>query len=423
LLSQIQGLENRNNELEDIVLAMQKEINDLKSELEEMSKVTDNHSVVYRRNGTILGTEVVRHGSYATGVNPGGGGDFMGWYLNGERVNLSNLPITENTVLDAFMSESKRVSEQTRVFTSHKYSNMRVDFEDKSSAAAYGLLVVEDKNGDIRPIMNPLDSTTTLFDEGTREFFDGANKKLGIYLDSRLDRRYLKTGSVGVKGISLDREIFLINIRESVGSTKTKAIYAFREELKKNIFERVNPANWGKKFYAYFDMNNNQIQEELWVHPETASWWRIGLTFSTGWLLLPSLLSNGWTVPVAQILEQTTLRDLYEELQYATVHPWQGLECLETGRLVVTEDGKAIRVNPRTNQLTENMGWSIFNSVTGLPVVFHNADIITTDKRQQRIENRVIGGVSSAVLVEVVTVWSLLEGGVEFWIDTISTDL
>jgi len=296
------------------------------------------------------------------------------------------------------------------------------DNERVSYVREFGLLVVEDKDGTVRPVMNPTDSTITYYDEESKEFTDGANRKLAIYLDSRLDKRYLKSGSVGLKGISLEREVFLISLRESKGSDFIKTIYAFREPAKKNFWETLNPTNWGVTFYAYYDMNNVKIDPDLWVSSKTTDWWRIALTWvgPQSFVTLPgAIFSNGYSAPVARILEQTTLRDLYEELSHATVHPWDGLYDMHTGLPVVTEDGKLIRVNPSTKQLTENMGWCLFNSVSGLPVVYYGSDIVTVNKNgvaaQQRVDNN--------VLKDVITVWGLLNSNTPFWIDTISVTL
>jgi hypothetical protein len=79
---------------------------------------------------------------------------------------------------------------------------------------------------------------------------------------------------------------------------------------------------------------------------------------------------------------------------------------------VVTEDGVIIRVNPRTSQLTNPYGYALFNRTNGLPIIYHDNDIITTDGKQQTITN--------GKLVDALTIQHLLDTGTDFYFDTIT---
>jgi hypothetical protein len=71
----------------------------------------------------------------------------------------------------------------------------------------------------------------TTYDSTHDEFINGANRTLGIFINSQLDKHYLKDGGKYVTAIGLEREIFSINFRPN--NNTEKLIYCYREERKK----------------------------------------------------------------------------------------------------------------------------------------------------------------------------------------------
>ena len=263
--------------------------------------------------------------------------------------------------------------------------------------------------GDGLPVMDPDTSSIIVHDNESQEFVNGANRALSIFLDSRLDRLYLRSGGRYTTAINMDRDVFLINVNTQAGPM---LIYAFRNRVQRSGWQNLNPGNWGRPEYRFYDMNGRVIDNQHIAELERANWWRIGLTFLNPLFMLATATTNGWHVPVVEILDRATLRELATTIQHATYHPWPGLQD-ELGRPVVTEDGREIRINPRTNQLTDFGGWAIFNRTSGLPVVFHDSDIITTSFQQQTVE--------SGVLRDVITVQQMLENSMDFHMHIILT--
>jgi hypothetical protein len=157
-------------------------------------------------------------------------------------------------------------------------------------------------------------------------------------------------------------------------------------------------------------MNGREIKAE-----------HIGNFNGSGWVkggkLATAILTLGvseyfWNVTFADIRQKTTLAELRTLMTHATEHPWAGLTD-SNGLPVVATDGMRIRINPRTQQLTDNFGWALFNTQSGLPIVFHDNDIITTDGQQQTIEN--------CVLLNSITVDALLNSGTDFYMSSITT--
>jgi hypothetical protein len=143
------------------------------------------------------------------------------------------------------------------------------------------------------------------------------------------------------------------------------------------------------------------------------SWW--GKTMEV-FLAFETLgISEYWSVlDYTSIKDRLTLAELDTLLTHATENPWDGLTD-QNNLPVVTTDGYRVRVNPRTSQLYSGGGlvYPIYNSVSGLPIIFVNNDIITTNGQQQTIEN--------AVLLQSVTVQSLLNTNTDFYMDTVTT--
>jgi len=147
---------------------------------------------------------------------------------------------------------------------------------------------------------------------------------------------------------------------------------------------------------------------------------RIGLANPpAGWhLLIPgfnvySALSFLAAISVFEIKESSVLRDLLREFRYATIHPWARIHCPEADDWVVTEDGVVVHVEPRTRQLFDPTRLGLFDTRSGLPILFHGDDIVTTNLIQQRVEN--------GVLRDAVTTEPMLEAGIEFHMAIIAT--
>jgi len=236
-------------------------------------------------------------------------------------------------------------------------------------------------------------SLAIYYNEQSQEFIDGANRNLAIFLNSRLDRNELRSGGRYTRTIRLDTTIYLVNYRLPNGRYN-------------EIFVSITPYRTGWWIFAnnrfrVYDMNGRVLDYNRIGFPQPAPWWH------PAWLHIRQFnrVRN-----MFDTMERFVLGDL---LHFATIHPWsQILEPL-TGYTVITEDGRDIRVNPRTMQLTDFFGFALFNERNGLPILFHGNDIITTDGEQQRIEN--------AVLLEAMTVQDLLHRGVDFHMHIVPT--
>jgi hypothetical protein len=275
-----------------------------------------------------------------------------------------------------------------------------------------GLTVISDGNGGAVPVAvsDGANTLAIVYEEDTKEFIDGVMNPLAIFLDSHVERQYLKSGSNYTVPIRMDNEVLLINY---VTST-SKMIYAFRRERKLSFWEKLNPFNGGVDPYSYFDMNGAELDKDKIEDFGGSGWAKAGLTIAKfiGWPITP-FFAQGMAVDYAKVYSRTTLAELMFELEYTTSHPWKRLFVDADQTIpVVTEDGVAVRVNPRTKQLCDTFGWALFNSSNGLPIVYYENDIITTNRQQQVIEN--------AVLKDSMTVQKLLNTGTEFYIDTIT---
>lgn len=250
-----------------------------------------------------------------------------------------------------------------------------------------------------------------IYKEEDDEFVNGANRSLAIYLDSALDRAYLRDGGKFTMAINLTNEVFTVNLNTSNGPM---IIYAFRQRVVLPWWaSTLNPTNWGREVYEYYDMHGKQIDRQYLGELRHASWWRTTLFWLTFPLTAyPTLFSNGFLFRVIEATSIGTLGELYSVLTNATWHPWPTIKN-EAGEDIITMDGELIRVNPHTKQLVTNLNWPIFNARSGLPIVFWNDDIVTTDFRQQDVEG--------VVLTNAMTVQSLLETGTDFYMNTITT--
>ena len=268
---------------------------------------------------------------------------------------------------------------------------------------------------DYKPIANSGDGTVTAYDTNSQEFIDGANRKLAYYLDSFLDRAYLRSGNLnGLDSIRSDREVFLINIKK--GTDKTALIYAFREKVDHGWTVIYKPGRWFNTEYRYFDMNNRQIDNECIVSWDAATYTKsviadvlwFGLTLGVGFFI--TLIFGGndcFDCPFVKVLDKTTLGELREEISYATIHPWA------TITEAVTEDGKNIYIRPSTNQLVDFYNYPLFHIESGLPLFFHENKILTTALYEVQIVN--------GILSNVITTSLLIETSMGFYVDTQTT--
>jgi len=237
-------------------------------------------------------------------------------------------------------------------------------------------------------------STTIQYNEFSDEFIDGANLRLGVYLNSRLDRFDLMQGGKYTRAIELTADIHKINY--NCRATGVRLIFV------RIIEEREGWWIFGSIRRQFFDMNGRLLNEnaiaQLEQPPLWRSMWGITWSFWTGGTIYVHMFS---------IIESTTLADLREWIRHATYHPWPYIICLETGFRVVTEDGLEIRVNPR-RQITCFFGHPLFDSVSGLPIIYYDYDILTIDGAQQSIE--------AGVLLNAMSTYGFLARGELFHI-------
>ncbi|MCL2176665.1 MAG: hypothetical protein FWB72_01745 [Firmicutes bacterium] len=276
-------------------------------------------------------------------------------------------------------------------------------------------------NADGVPLMNPgnphITGETTIitYCKYTQSFIDGANRSLALFLDSRLDRHYLHKNGTRVREIRLDSAVFLINFN---GRDGQRLIYTFRERYDRGWLNGVFGDRHG---YRFFDMNGRRIYERYIAEFQRPAWWRVAIGFAFPPYRLGMGLTGNHLVAFVEIHERTTLGALTTLISHATIHPWDRLRCFNTNEFLLTEDGREVLVNPRTNQVSDFFGFALFNSVNALPIVYHNNDIITTNLEQQRVERRVVDGVARSILVDAFTVWGLLESGTSFYMATVPT--
>ena len=270
------------------------------------------------------------------------------------------------------------------------------------------------------------DSNMVVYCEVNDEFINSANRSLSIFLDSRINRRYLRDGSRVVTAINMNREVVKINY---TGDTQGgRVIYAFLNRTRRSAWQIFTaPNSWWNSSqrydYHFFaaacgtqipNRDIGQLGDAMFWNSVAGNTVVAGITALNPALGIAMFLTGTRNIPMYQILDRTTLRDLKEIMSHATVHPWATLKCGQTNKDLVTEDGMTVRVNPRTNQLHDFFGFALFNRVTFMPIIFHNNDIITADREQQKVEN--------AVLLYAVTTQRLLAQGEDFYIAHIATD-
>jgi len=269
-----------------------------------------------------------------------------------------------------------------------------------------GLLVTYDG----RPIMDTTNSTITKFNLEAQEYVTGADTKMSVYLNSFLDKRYLRSGSIAVTAIKLDREIFMIHFRSD---EVEKFIYTYREKVDYGIATIFHPGAWFNTEYRYYDMNGNLIDNKYIADWDTATILKsVGanlLYFAINPVLFFGTLIFGgpgnFSVPFVEIYKKTTLEDLRNELRE------EGFNPLPKVQGTVTEDGMNIYVRSTTNQCVDFFNYPLFNIANGLPLVYHDGSIIAVDSSAM-YEMYAQGG----VLRNVVSTEQLLDDGVDFYI-------
>ena len=257
------------------------------------------------------------------------------------------------------------------------------------------LVTIDDEESDRNPTREG--SQALHFNEQTNEFVDGANRSLAVFLDSRLQRNFLRSGGRYTRMITLDTTIHLVNFR---GGAVDQTIY---------VSIRSYRSGWwifGQTTFRAYDMNGREINNRYIGLPQPPPGWHMVVPI----LNIVSTINFANAVSAFEIIASSRLDELLENISHATLHPWPTIVCEQTGYDVVTEDGRVIRVNPRTRQLTDFFGFALFNRISGLPIIFFDFDIVTVGSQgvvaQQRIE--------TAVLRDSFTVNELLQTGTPF---------
>jgi hypothetical protein len=318
-----------------------------------------------------------------------------------EAIALNNIALTPLSVGPTDPNETVAGA----VYTKDKNGN------DKRVFLLDELGILVDESG--TPITEQDDTVMTTYNADTQEYIDGANRALGIFLDSHLQRHYLLSGGKYTTTIRMDKEVFLINYK--TGTNTSKLIYAFREKRKWAWYEYIpivgSIVRAGVDDYDYFDMNGRQLKTDN-IDELKNSWLLKTGKFLVSWNTL-GFTDYVWKASFADIRDKTTLAELTNLMTHATTHPWAGITD-GNGYPVVTEDGQRVRVNPNTKQLTDNFGWALFNVNTGYPIIYLEQDIVTIpDFEQQTVQN--------ATLKNAITVQGLLESGTDFYMSSITT--
>ena len=260
-------------------------------------------------------------------------------------------------------------------------------------------------DGDSRPIFHDPES------EG---FIDSAGTSLNIWIDS-MERAILRGGTRHTIPISLDNNVVLINVRHQNDYVLT---YAFHTRQRRAWWDiAFNVARWGAGNYNHYfhDVTGNLIP--LNTISQRTDWSNVGSVIANVHPVLigiRALFGSSPFLTVVDVLERTTLRDLMQSIQNVRYHPFPRLIDPSTGQFVRASDGREIFMSPRTFQFFSIEMLPLFSMTNrGLPLVFHNNDIITTDGRPQEI--------TDGVLVGVYTTQQLLNQGEEFHLGIITT--
>ena len=263
------------------------------------------------------------------------------------------------------------------------------------------------------PVMNPTDGSIALYDEASQSFVDGANRTLAIFLNSHLGRHYLRVGGEFLTSITMDREVVMIGINTRAGG---KTIYAFRNRQERGFWGNVGNFFVPRPHeYRFYDMNGRTINNDHLVHVIQTNVQAIWRSILVPGSFIANLIANNWTVSIVEILERTTLRELYTTMSGETFHPFDNLRCATTNQIVVTTDGHPVFINRRTNQLVDRFNSALFNVQSGLPIIFNEqtGEILTTNLQVQPV--------GDGVLLASMTVNHLLASGTPFYMGIIQT--
>ena len=273
-----------------------------------------------------------------------------------------------------------------------------------------GIIVSE--NADVIVIQG--ESQPILYCDRDEQFIDSAGRTLNIWIDS-MERAILRGGTRHTIPISLDNNVVLINVRHQNDYVLT---YAFHTKQKRAWHDRVfNVTRWGTGNYNhhFHDVTGNRIP--LNTISQRTDWSNVGSVLANINPVLigvRALFGHSPFLQMVDVLERTTLRDLMQTITNVTYHPFPRLRCPATNQYVKASDGRYIFMSPRTNQFFSIDMLPLFSMTNrGLPLVFHNNDIITTDGKPQEITN--------GVLVGVYTTNQLLMQGEEFYLGIITT--
>jgi len=165
------------------------------------------------------------------------------------------------------------------------------------------------------------------------ELIDSANRNLPIFLNSTLDRAFLRSsdGRNYVTSIARGNEVFLINFRPNPNRPDdTMLIFAFRERVQRAFWDRAfNPRLWGRSnryYYQFFDMAGRAIEERYVATFEDTPAWQQALYFAgliAASIIFPPLLiftigsavTGGIeAIPFVEIVSRTTLGELLDEI-------------------------------------------------------------------------------------------------------------
>ncbi|MCL2228480.1 MAG: hypothetical protein FWC00_01480 [Firmicutes bacterium] len=272
--------------------------------------------------------------------------------------------------------------------------------------------IIVDENADVVVVQG--ESRPILYCDESEAFICSAGRSLNIWIDS-MHRAILRGGTRQTISISLDNRVVLINVRYQNEYLLT---YAFHTTSRRAWWDRAfNLARWGTGAYNHYfhDITGNRIP--LNTISQRTDWSNVGSVLANIHPVLigvRALFGHSPFLQMVDVLERTTLREKMQTLQNVQYHPFPRLRDPSINRYVRTSDGNYIFMSPRTNQFFSVDMLPLFSMTNrGLPLVFHENDIITTDLRPQEITN--------GVLVGVYTTHQLLMQGEEFYLGIITT--
>ena len=343
--------------------------------------------------------------------------NFTGWSVHDETpVNLQNTD---------YLHEILPMSGPGDIFrrTVYTQDNVRVRVQRETGILvdAYGRPLVTQRNNNTvnsEPVVTPDNGVT---------MSTTANETLAIFLDSRLDRAFLRSGGRYVSAVTGNRNVYLVDFIPNLNQRSVyRPIYIFihRYQPSAGFFGLLQRP----PVYTFYDMNGRAIYNQHirgFTPPERVTILAGLVTFIVAGGM--AVISGGKLIPTALAMvgthlfamragmhlltfrgwhSRTTLDELFDEMAQYTEHPWDPITIADTGEFLRTFDNRIVRINPRQNQITDSFGFALFNVDTGLPIILHNGYIIDV-----RGNDQVITGYT---LQNVVTVERLLYEGIPF---------